>query len=150
MLITNYLILITYAQPVSTLNSVELWGIGTDDVTATLLVFAVAVNIIIRLDDVGTLCHAVEEELSAVVTHLTIVAGIRPQGCASGHGTMVTAKLLGRFKASCMVVNNLNEVIVAVGIDGDAHGDTVADTHTAARRDDLTLNLESHFMILQR
>ena len=33
---------------------------------------------------------------------------------------MVTTQLLGRFKASCMVVNNLNEVIVAVGIDGNA------------------------------
>ena len=80
------------------------------------LVGSCAVDVVFGLDDVAALWQEVEEIAGGVVLRCAVVA-LAP---------IIAAQLLHRLHAGGTLVGELYEIIVAVGLDGDAHDDFVA------------------------
>ena len=95
-------------------RSPELWSIGTAHGTETCLVSAGTVDIVFCLDDVLSLGEHID----------VIVRGAVLRGTVGTLG--ISAQLAHRLHTGGTTVDELYEVVVAVGGDGDTHLDTVA------------------------
>ena len=104
-------------------RSPELWGIGTAHGTETCLVSARTVDIVFCLDDMLSLGEHIDVIVRGAVFGGTV-------------GTLgVTAQLTHWLHTGSTTIDELYEVVVAVGGDSDSHLDTVAYLDLTLRQD---------------
>ena len=92
----------------------ELRRVGTLHRASACLVDARTVDKVFRIYDVLALRQNIEVIVRRVVARCTVRA------------IVIAAQLLHGFQTGGTFVNHLHEVVVAVCLDGDADGDTVA------------------------
>ena len=96
-------------------RSAELWAIGATSSTRACLVGAGTVDVVLGLDDMTALRQAVEVVVGRAVLWCAVVTPV------------VAAQLIYGLHAGSTFVDNLYEVVVAVGLDGQAYFYSVAD-----------------------